>query len=58
MGGIAQQDHPPDPPIWQRRAVVQGLAEQARRGRNDRADGVVPAGIFGQRVLDAALGQP
>ena len=58
MGGIAQQHDAPDPPVRQRLAVVERLAQQLRRLRDDGADGVVPAGIFGQRILDAAFGQP
>ena len=58
MGGIAQQDDPPDPPNGQRLAVIQRLSEHARRRRDDGADGVVPTGILGQRILDAARSQP
>ena len=58
MRGVAHQHDTTDLPVRQRLAVVQRLAQDFRRLRDDRSNGRMPAVIFGQRILGPAFRQP
>jgi hypothetical protein len=52
--GVAQQHHPPDPPLGQRLTIVQRLAQHAGGRRDDRVNRRMPVNVLCQSILGSS----